>query len=187
MNFSTPYIISTFDADWPPGLARRFEENTLKRIWLLGDARILKTRKTALFCSSRCPGNAILNAFDTARELREKGVTIISGFHSPVEKDFLRILLRGNQPIIYCIARALNGMRIPKELRPAIEAGRFLILSPFETSPRRQSITSARCRNNLVSALADEALIVHAEPGGEVERIQKLLNRWRIPIKLVGE
>ena len=187
MNLFNPYNISTADADWPPVLAGRLGEDTPAQIWLLGDARILNTSKTAIFCSSRCPGNAILNAFDAARELRDKSVTVISGYHSPVEKDCLRILLRGNQPIIYCVARGLNGMRIPKELRPAVEAGRLLILSPFEKTPRRQSIDSARRRNNLVAALADEVLIIHAEPGGEVERIQKLLNRWCVPIKSVGE
>jgi len=60
------------------GNAGRLGEDTPAQIWLLGDARILNTSKTAIFCSSRCPGNAILNAFDAARELRDKYMKIIS-------------------------------------------------------------------------------------------------------------
>jgi hypothetical protein len=31
-----------------------------------------------------------------------------------------------------------------------------------------------------VAALADEALIIHADPGGSIERISQLLDDWRI-------
>jgi hypothetical protein len=29
--------------------------------------------------------------------------------------------------------------------------------------------------------LADEVLIVHAEPGGAIERISRLIDRWNLP------
>lgn len=134
----------------------------------------------ALFCSASCPGDAILAAYDLARRLRDEGVTVISGFHSLVEKEFLHILLRGSQPIIICPARSLKGMRIPKEWRPPLEEGRLLVLSCFESAPRRPTVESARKRNELVAALADEAIIVHATPGGEVERVVNLLDNWGV-------
>jgi len=72
-------------------------------------------------------------------------------------------------------------MRVPAEWRPALEAGRLLIVSRFEQSPRRVDSGSARRRNELVAALSDEVLIVHAEPGGNIERISELVDRWQIP------
>jgi predicted Rossmann fold nucleotide-binding protein DprA/Smf involved in DNA uptake len=108
-------------------------------------------------------------------------MTLISGFHSPVEKECLKILLEGTQPIIVCPARSLRKMRIPAVWRPALEGGRLLIISRFEQSPRRADTGTARRRNELVAALSDEVLIVHAEPGGAVERISVLVDRWRIP------
>jgi len=33
---------------------------------------------------------------------------VISGFHTPAEKECLRILLRGAQPIIICPARSIE-------------------------------------------------------------------------------
>jgi predicted Rossmann fold nucleotide-binding protein DprA/Smf involved in DNA uptake len=107
-------------------------------------------------------------------------VTVVSGFHSPVEKECLRILLRGKQPIIICLARALGKIRLPSEWRVALESGRLLLLSRFEKS-RRADKDTARRRNELVAALSDEILIIHAEPGGAIERISELIDGWSIP------
>jgi len=46
-----------------------------------------------------------LKAYDLARELREKKTPVISGFHTPVEKDMLEILLKGKGPNVICPAR----------------------------------------------------------------------------------
>jgi hypothetical protein len=42
---------------------------------------------------------------------------------------------------------------------------------------------SSRQRNELVAALSDEALIVHAEPGGKIARISALVRDWKIPTR----
>ena len=144
---------------------------------------MLSQTNTGLFCSVRCPGDKILAAYDTARRLRDDGVTVVSGFHSPVEKECLRILLRGKQPIIICLARAMEKIRLPMDWRGALDADRLLVLSPFEKRPRRPTVESSYRRNKLVAALCEEALIVHAEPGGSVERITELIDRWNIPTR----
>ena len=128
----------------------------------------------------RCPGDAILRAYDVAQKLRDEGVTVISGFHSPVEKECLRILLRGKQPIIICLARALEKIRLPADWRGALEISRLLLLSPFEKRPRRPTIESSHQRNEIVAALSDEVLIIHADAGGSIERVSELVDRWKI-------
>jgi hypothetical protein len=112
--------------------------------------------------------------------MRDAGVTAISGFHSPIEKDCLRILLRGTQPIIVCPARAIEGMRIPPECRAAFEAGRLLFLSPFTEQPRRVTQGAALRRNEVVAALADEVFIAHITPGGRTERMAEMLRGWGV-------
>jgi hypothetical protein len=92
-------------------------EHAPKTLTAVGAVASLAQPKTALFCSVRCPGEAILRAYDTAQKLRDEGVTVVSGFHSPVEKECLRILLRGKQPIIICFARSLE--KIEYRLRGA--------------------------------------------------------------------
>jgi predicted Rossmann fold nucleotide-binding protein DprA/Smf involved in DNA uptake len=176
-----PTVVTSTDAAYPVRLHERLGEHAPRTLYVFGAPEFFSQRKTALFCSVCCPGDAILGAYDAARKLRDQGVTVVSGFHSPVERECLRILLRGAQPIVICLARSLDKMRLPKEWRGPLEAGRLLILSPFAKRPRRPDRRSARRRNELVAALADEALIIHAEPGGSIERIIGLVNRWNIP------
>ena len=66
--------------------------------------KILERRLLGLFCSTKCPGDAILQTYDLVRALRDAGVAVIGGFHSPMEKECLDLLLRGNQPIVICPA-----------------------------------------------------------------------------------
>ncbi|KAB2933440.1 MAG: DNA-binding protein [Candidatus Contendobacter sp.] len=178
MSFET---IATTNIDWPPSLTERLGADAPRQLWLLGDPALLAARKTALFCSARCPGDALLRAHDTAARLRDQGETVISGFHSPVERDCLNILLRGRQPLIICPARALDGMRLPSAWQTAINAGRLLLLSPFEKTPRRVTADSARRRNALVAALADRVFIAHAAHGGQIAALATRMNDWCIP------
>jgi len=175
-----PAYISQDSPFWPEIVGKRLGANASDRIEFIGDIAILASRKTALFCSTRCPGDFILKAFDTAKSLRESGSTAISGFHSPVEKECLRILLKGKQPIIICPARSLSGMRVPKEWLPGIKSGRILLLASFKEPIRRASSESCRRRNEFVAAISDGATIIYAEPGGQIEQIATMLGKWRV-------
>ena len=174
-------VLKSTDAAYPARLHERLGENAPRTLTCIGDLASLSQTKSGLFCSVRCPGDAILAAYDAAQKLRDEGVTVISGFHSPVEKESLRILLRGKQPIIICLARSLDKIRLPMDWRAGLDTGRLLLLSPFEKRPCRPDRKSAQRRNEIVAALADEVLIIHAEPGGSIERISELANHWKIP------
>jgi len=167
-------------ADYPSVLRSRLGENAPAELTVLGDPSLLRLRRTALFCSARTPGDAILRAHDAARRMRDDGVTVISGFHSPIEEECLRILLRGRQPVIICPGRAIEAMRIPKDLRAAFDTGRVLFLSPFTRQSNRITKESALRRNEVVAALADDAYIAHVKPGGGTARIEHMLERWSV-------
>ena len=79
----------------------------------IGNAAILERKKLALICSQKCPGDVILKTYDFARLVRGSGLAIVSGFHSPIEKDCLPILLRGPDPIIIVQAHRLSTSRLP--------------------------------------------------------------------------
>jgi hypothetical protein len=170
------------DPVYPAVLFDRLGERAPETLTAIGPVEYLAHRKTALFCSARTPGEAILKAHDMARKLRDEGTTVISSFHSPIEKECLQILLRGKQPIIICPARAIEGMRIPTECRPAFESGRILLLSPFVEKPKRMDRQSTRYRNEMVAAVADSAYLAYIRPGGEMERMVSLLDRWSVTI-----
>jgi hypothetical protein len=44
------------------------------RIWGIGNRSILETGLLGFFCSTRCPGTAIVQIYDLARALRDAGV-----------------------------------------------------------------------------------------------------------------
>ena len=159
----------------------RLDRDAPVRLWAVGNLDLLNVPKTALFCSKTCPGDAILAAMDQAQKWRDQGRCIISGFHSPIERECLQILLRGVQPIIICPARSLEKMRIPKEWREGIARDRILLLSSFDPSQRRLTAALSEQRNRLVAALSNEVYFAHISPGGKTARVAEQISGWGIP------
>jgi predicted Rossmann fold nucleotide-binding protein DprA/Smf involved in DNA uptake len=175
-----PVLIKSSDAHYPSQLGRRLCSAAPAQLSALGNLDLLALPKTALFCSASCPGHVILTTYDQAVRWRDTGRCVISGFHSPVEKECLAILLRGSQPIIICPARALP-QRVPPDWKKPLTAGRLLILSAFTATANRISAALAARRNDFVAALADEVFIAHATAGGHLEKLIPRLRAWRIP------
>ena len=90
-----------------------------------------------------------------------------------VEKECLRILLRGSQPIIICPARSLENFRLSPDWKEPLAQNRLLLLSCFPARHRRVTTALAARRNELVAALADEVWFAHITPGGQMERLAR--------------
>jgi hypothetical protein len=60
----------------------------------IGNKKILNLHKTAFLCSRKIPADIILKSYDWAIEQRDKGICIISGFHSKIEKDVFQYLYK---------------------------------------------------------------------------------------------
>ena len=148
----------------------------------LGDEEPLGRRKVALICSQKCPGDVILKTYDFARLLRGSGLAIVSGFHSPIEKDCLPILLRGPDPIIIVQAHRLSTSRLPVEWQKAIEEKRLLLLSPFRERAKRVTTELAAKRNRFVAAISDEVLIPYAAPNSKTESLFRSLRASGKPV-----
>lgn len=137
----------------------------------VGSLEVLSKPLVALVCSVQCPGSIILRAYDLARTLRDAGVTVVSGFHSPIEKECLALLLRGKQPIIICPARSIAGMRIPLPWREPLNEGRLLVISPFDATQRRVTAETASARNALITGLSSMLFVIHAASGSKTEQL----------------
>jgi predicted Rossmann fold nucleotide-binding protein DprA/Smf involved in DNA uptake len=174
--------IDRSDARYPAVLRKYLGIQAPDCFFGLGDLAILRQKKLALFCSVKCPGNMILQAYDLARQLRDEGIVVISGFHSSMEKECLSLLLRGKQPVIWCPARRLPAKKLRKEYAGPISDGRLLMLSPFGERIKRARQDIARFRNEFVAALADQVFIVYATPGGKTESFCKKVLGWGKPL-----
>ncbi len=136
----------------------------------IGNVCLLDRHKTGLLCSRKCPADKILEAYDRFKEwAANPETTVISSFHSPVEKECLRLLLKGKANIIFCPAREIENMRISKDWNSAIKSNRMLILSPF--TEKRTDRHTAQERNKLVLQLADTLYVPFATPGGALEML----------------
>ncbi len=157
-----------------PERARRWlESQGFAAVHTIGKVDADRGRVVAVFCSQKCPGDLILKTYDLAAALRRANRTVASGFQSPMERECLALLLRGTQPIIICPARSTDDMRVPAAWKGPLREERLLVISPFAGRARRASATLAETRNQFVASLADEILIIHAEPGGMIDALAR--------------
>jgi len=138
----------------------------------IGNKEILKNYKTGFLCSRKVPANIILKTYDWAIEQRDKGVCIVSGFHSKIEKDVFHFLLKGTQPIILVLARGMKK-RWGDKINEALKEGRLLIISPFPSDVKRITKETANIRNKKIIELADEVYIPYVSKGGWLEKLIK--------------
>ena len=181
--------ITQIDLNYPAQLKGYLNAEAPETIWALGNIALLTDRGAnlnrdiwALFCSSRCPAQIILKAHELAQQFRELGVPTIGGYHSPVEKECLRVLLRGSQPIILCPARSIENMRLSPAWKGALAEGRLLILSIFDSKHRRSTAALANQRNAFVAALADKICIAHASEGSKTLQFAQQVSEWGKPL-----
>ncbi len=161
--------ITQTDANYPKRLKDSLKTEAPETIWARGNIDLLPGIDTAfngnlwaLFCSKKCPGELILKTHDLAQRFKERGIPTIGGYHSPIEQECLRVLLRGIQPILLCPARSIENMRLKSAWKDALAKEQLLILSPFESRYNRQTAALASRRNAFVAALADKIYIAHA-------------------------
>ena len=135
-----------------------------------GNAALLKRPATVFLCSTRCPGEKILQIYEWARRQCDEGGAVISGFHTPVEKDVLAILARRGANILWVPARDLPKTT-PRLLQPAEEQGRLLILTPFEPGkPSRPTKNSCAIRNRFVLGIADTLFLPYVAEGSSLSK-----------------
>ena len=181
-------VLSPESPNWPNLLLGESVE-LFPRLWAFGDLSLLRQPLLGLFCSTRCPGDVILQAYDLARALRDANIPVIGGFHTPMERECLDLLLRGTQPVVWCPARGLpNPRRLPGARREALAQGRLLILSPFSGRHQRMTAELAELRNDLVAQLAHRLLFLYAPPGSRTEAACRKATAWGKPaLTLAGE
>ena len=173
------WVVGRREPAYPGVLAERLGTEAPAQLTRIGNPALLGLPKTALFCSARCPGDAILAALDQAARWRDDGRCVISGFQAPLEKECLRILLRGKQPVIACPARGLGATsRLLPEWKQPLAEGRLLLVSGFGSAERRVTKALAWQRNLLVAALADQVYFAHIEPCGQLAALRERIRRW---------
>jgi predicted Rossmann fold nucleotide-binding protein DprA/Smf involved in DNA uptake len=170
-----------------PLLARYLGEQAPQQIQAWGNVTFLQNRKVAFFCSQRCPGSVLVKMYDLAQLLSQRPITLIGGFQSPVEQEFLNRLLKSAMSAIVCPARSMASMRLRSEWQEPMQQGRLLLLSPFGEGVQRVNRQIAQTRNRFVAALADEVLIAFASPEGAILELCREVRKWKKKIYTVQD
>lgn len=162
-----PKRIEPGDRAYPAIRAERLPIAAPRMLYTLGDPGILQNPLLGLICSIQCPGSMVIKTFDLIRRLRDEKVVLIGGFHSPMERECLDLLLRGDQPVILCPAKRLGNLRMGRDARNALAEGRLLVLSFFGDEIRRSTAAHGLLRNDMVAALSNALLVPHASKNGK--------------------
>jgi predicted Rossmann fold nucleotide-binding protein DprA/Smf involved in DNA uptake len=170
------------DSAYPARLRQRSPLDSLPLMDCIGNLALLAEPSIGLICSRQCPGRLVNATYDLAQRWRDAQQPVIGGFHSPMEQECLRLLLRGAQPVIICPARSIEDYRIPGEWQPGLTAGRVLVLSPFTLDERRVTAELAERRNRFVADLAAEVFIAYAAPDSATLRFAESLAAVGTPL-----
>jgi predicted Rossmann fold nucleotide-binding protein DprA/Smf involved in DNA uptake len=122
------------DTRYPNALRKYYSNEASPIITAIGDIDILQNKTLAVLCSNKCPGSIILETYDLMRDMRNSGVAVISGFHSPIEKECLNILLKGKQPVIICSALGYGLKFWPEEFQKLKSANPHIALFADEVN-----------------------------------------------------
>jgi predicted Rossmann fold nucleotide-binding protein DprA/Smf involved in DNA uptake len=178
-----PIYLRQIDPSYPSALYLHLSDHAPTSLATRGNLDLLRRKPlVALFCSVQCSEAVILQTYDLAQALGDAGATVISGFHSPMEKECLSELLRRSSPVIMCPARSVEQLRLAREWTEAVTQQRLLLLSAFAEQETETTTRRALARNMLVAALADALLIAHSTPKGRIEQLCDEALAWGKPV-----
>lgn len=122
----------------------------------IGEIRWIERNKIGFIASRKFSTLSVLPTLDWAMEISQReDIAVVSGFHSQMEKEVLKILLRGRCGIIVVLARGMYH-KVPKPYEEALQQNRLLIISYEKDSVIRVSEQTAHKRNKYVISLSDE-------------------------------
>ena len=107
----------------------------------------------AFFASRNASPEALELATRWAQEVAQTGKIVISGFHSPIERAVLDVLLTNGCSVVVTLGRSLYR-KIPAHLQVAHDENRLLFVSFRNYS--RHSYCNSQIRNWATANLADE-------------------------------
>jgi len=148
----------------PSVLQKRLGNDAQPQFMGVGNAALLAQPLLGLIASRQCPGHVLLQTLELAAQWARAEQVVLSGFHSPLEQQVLRSMLRRQGRAIKMLAHALDDYRAPTEELAPLAQGRLLVLSNCPPSVTRTTRATALARNRLVLALAAEHCVPYLSP-----------------------
>ena len=142
---------------------------------LSGNTELLDRPLVAFFASRKATRHDAQLAHQWAESICQTDKVVISGFHSPLEKEVLNYLLEQHHPVILALGRALYK-KVPPHLQSAFDEGILLFIS-FRGNTRH-SWNSAQQRNWGAASLATEVYFTQFDNTSSLSTLHFTLDKY---------
>ncbi len=146
---------------------------------LSGNKSLLDRELVAFFASRNASAQAAALARKWACEIAQTNKVVISGFHSPIEREVFFILEAHSCPVIVALGRSLYR-KIPAQFQSAFEQNRLLFIS-FRQQ-QRTSFSSSQLRNWAAAELASQVVFAPFAPSSQLSALHYSLSLGGVKI-----
>jgi predicted Rossmann fold nucleotide-binding protein DprA/Smf involved in DNA uptake len=158
----------------PPTNLRSFFDGRPSKLWCSGEPAILTGKLLGIISARQIDSDLALKSSQLLKQLGFlKEVSFVSGWHSPLEEEALRILLAQGASIVFCVSKSLNRFSPPMELGSQVSQGDVLLLTHCSPKAKRISRDASIRRNELVIGLAAAVLVLSAPEGSASLKLAK--------------
>jgi DNA processing protein len=134
------------------------------KLWYCGELSLLKNQLLGVVSARKIEPDLALKAADLLEQLASTGLTFIGGWHSPLEEEALRVLLRAPAKIVFCVSKSLEKFVPSPAIDSLVTEGRGLLLTHCSPRVRRISRDASLRRNEVFLNLAKALLVLSAPP-----------------------
>ena len=151
-----------------PARVNLFSKRQPRALWAVGNAQILRRPLLALISARQIDGNVATISLQLLKQLTaSKTIGFISGWHSPLEQECLRVVLTEEASLVFCTSKALDRFKPSAELKERVVQNKALLLTHCTPNAKRISRGASIRRNELVIELASVLLVLSAPEGSE--------------------
>jgi predicted Rossmann fold nucleotide-binding protein DprA/Smf involved in DNA uptake len=150
----------------PPTGVEAFLRGKPSKLWGVGDPAILNHRLLGIISARQVDSDL---ALETARLLKQlvslEDAAFVSGWHSPLEEEALRILLAQEATVVLCVAKSLDRFIPSMGVESRVTDGKALLLTHCSTKAKRITRNASMRRNELIVELVKALLVLSAPEG----------------------
>lgn len=173
------WVTSRADPEYPQRLKSRLKGNAPPLLYGCGERRILESGGLAVVGSRQVTETLIELTLEVCGRAASAGATIVSGGARGIDQASMNGALEAGGKAIGVLADRLERAAMNRDHRELLLDRRLVLISPYDPSAGF-NVGHAMQRNKVIYALADAALVVHAEVGkggtwaGAIEQLDRL-------------
>ena len=144
----------------------KYQESHLKnkRIFLLGNEKLLQKKKIGVFISRTIPLNIIVPAEEFLLSLSKLFYVFVSGWHSSFERRILKKLLLAGKESIFFTSKGIKNQSLYNYFTKPINEERLLIGSLL-LEKAKVTLHNSIIRNEMIADIAEHNLFIFINRG----------------------